>query len=43
MGGHQDGVLAYGADLDSAGSLLLEVRARALARTPREQAAEHAP
>jgi ribulose-5-phosphate 4-epimerase/fuculose-1-phosphate aldolase len=29
MGGHEDGVVAYGADMDSAGSLLLDTQARA--------------
>jgi hypothetical protein len=39
MGGHEDGVLAYGADLDSAGALLLETRTRALACDRRHRTA----
>lgn len=39
MRGHEDGVLAYGADLDSAGTLLLETRARALACDRRHRTA----
>lgn len=43
MGGHEDGVLAYGADLDSTGALLLAVRARALACEREARRTESAP
>jgi hypothetical protein len=40
MGGHEDGILAYGADLDSAGALLLEVLDGVLAHERRYRPTE---